>query len=104
MSAAPIRAVPGAAAAPSAEPAEAKPTDPALHRACEEFETAFIKQLLTAAKVGGKQQDHGYGAMAVDALADGIVAGGGLGLARAVERALERQHEADSVPQSPGAR
>lgn len=99
MSAAPIGAVPGATAAQSAEPAGAKPADPALHRACEEFEAAFIKQLLTAAKVGGKQQDHGYGAMAVDALADGIVAGGGLGLARAVERALARQHEVDSTPQ-----
>jgi len=88
-----------AAAKASAAPAGTKkPGDPALHRACEEFEASFVKQLLQAAKVGGKNQDHGYGAMAVDALASGIVSGGGLGLSRAIERALARQHEATAAP------
>jgi Rod binding domain-containing protein len=92
--------------------AAGKAVDPALKRLCGEFETAFLHQVLQAAKIGGKEMEHGYGAMAVDALAGGIQAGGGLGLARAIERALERQHEAPvahapaphaPAPQAPGA-
>jgi len=85
-----------------AKPATGKAADPALKRLCGEFETAFLHQVLQAAKIGGQKMEHGYGAMAVDALAGGIQAGGGLGLARAIERALERQHEAP-VQRAPGA-
>ena len=35
-------------------PSTSKAARPALQRACEEFETSFIKQLLHAAKIGGK--------------------------------------------------
>ena len=80
-----------------AQPAGPKPVDPALKRACGEFEASFLRQLLQAAKIGGEGGDHGYGAMAVDALAGGIEAGGGLGLSRALERALSRQHEAEPL-------
>lgn len=95
-----LKILPAVSASPALErPAVARPTagksvDPALKRLCGEFETAFLHQVLQAAKIGGKEMEHGYGAMAVDALAGGIQAGGGLGLARAIERALERQHEA----------
>lgn len=84
-------------AAVKAPAAAAKAAGPALQRACEEFETAFIKEMLRAAKIGGNEADHGYGAMAVDALAGGIQAGGGLGLARALERALEHQREVSAA-------
>jgi Rod binding domain-containing protein len=63
-------------------------TDAALKKVAAEFESALVRQLLQSAKVGGKQADKGYGSMAVDALASGLSAGGGLGLARAIEAAL----------------
>ena len=100
----PLRISPVAVAplAPASRSAAApKPTEPALRRACEEFETSFIKQLLHDAKIGGKDADHGYGAMAVDALAGGIEAGGGLGLARAIELALEHRREAGAPAKPP---
>jgi Rod binding domain-containing protein len=69
----------------------------ALHKAAEELETSFLHQLLESAKIGGKDAKNGYGSMAVDALAQGIQAGGGLGLARQIERALDRQHEVETA-------
>src|SRR5260370_30268302 len=58
-----------------------------LHRATQEFESLLVKQLLTAAKIGGDAKG-GYGDMAIDAMANGIEKGGGLGLARRIEEAL----------------
>jgi Rod binding domain-containing protein len=84
-----VRAVSTGAAAPAAaakEPSKAK--DAALKRAAEEFEGVLLRQILQTAKIGGKGGEKGYGAMAVDALATGLQAGGGLGLARAIEQAL----------------
>lgn len=78
----------------SPEPAKAESVDPQLKHVAEEFEGIFLRQLLQNAKVGGKDGDHGYGAMAVDALASGIQAGGGLGLARAIEQSLARSRSA----------
>jgi Rod binding domain-containing protein len=69
----------------------------ALRKAAEELETSFLHQLLESAKIGGKGAENGYGSMAVDALAKGIQAGGGLGLARQIERALDRQHEVETA-------
>jgi Rod binding domain-containing protein len=79
----------GGPTAPERTKANAKP-DPALARVAEEFESALLRQILKAAKVGGKDADKGYGSIAVDALANGLVAGGGIGLARAIEEALAR--------------
>jgi Rod binding domain-containing protein len=69
----------------------------ALHKAAEELETTFIHQLLESAKIGGKGAEKGYGSMAVDALAKGIQSGGGLGLARQIEAALDRQHQLETA-------
>lgn len=66
----------------------AEKADAALKKVAAEFESALVRQLLQTAKVGGKQAERGYGGMAVDALASGLEAGGGLGLARAIEAAL----------------
>jgi Rod binding domain-containing protein len=58
-----------------------------LHRAAQEFESLLIKQLLSAAKMGG-QAKGGYADMGVDALATGVEKAGGLGLARRLEEAI----------------
>jgi Rod binding domain-containing protein len=79
-----------------AKPAK-KPASTALQKAAEELETSFVRQLLEEAKIGGKGAENGYGSMAVDALAKGIQAGGGMGLARQIERALDRQHEVETA-------
>lgn len=69
----------------------------ALEKAAEELETSFVRQLLQSAKIGGKGAENGYGSMAVDALAKGIQSGGGLGLARQIEAALDRQHQLETA-------
>jgi Rod binding domain-containing protein len=62
-------------------------------KAAKEFESILTRQILQSAKIGGEKAG-GYGSMAVDALADGIAKGGGLGLAPLIERALsEAAHE-----------
>ena len=85
---------PSALGAPKKPPPRAPS---ALHKAAEELETSFVRQLLQAAKIGGKGAENGYGSMAVDALAKGIQAGGGLGLATQIERALDRAHESETA-------
>ena len=92
----------GIGGAPNA--AAVKPTDPALARAAKEFEAAFLRQILESAKIGGKDAKHGYGAMAVDALASGLEAGGGIGLGKHIAQALSRQHEAETVKPVPSAK
>lgn len=62
----------------------------ALGRVAREFEQILVRQLVSAAKLGGKKGEVGYGAMVGDALAGAITAGGGLGLARCLEAALAR--------------
>jgi Rod binding domain-containing protein len=63
--------------------------DPKIQEAAREFESMFVRQILSAAKVGGDHQEsQGYEGMVVDALATGIAKGGGLGLAREIEDAL----------------
>ena len=58
-----------------------------IKQAAHDFESVLVRQLLKASKVGGDAKG-GYGDMAVDALADGIEHGGGLGLAHRIEQAL----------------
>jgi len=77
----------------------AKPTpkaksvgDARLHKAAEEFEAMFVRQLLANAKIGGKEKEDGYDGMAVDALASAVTKGGGLGLAHQIEEAIRRAH------------
>jgi Rod binding domain-containing protein len=63
----------------------------ALAKVAKEFEGVLLKQILEASKPLG-HSGGGYAAMAVDALASGIQAGGGIGLADTIERALSAQH------------
>ncbi len=58
-----------------------------LHHAAKELESLFVKQLLTAAKMGGEAKG-GYAEMSIDALASGVEKAGGLGLAQRIEQAL----------------
>jgi Rod binding domain-containing protein len=73
-----------------------------LEKAAGEFESLFVKQLLKEAKIGGAQKSSGYADMAVDALANGIQRGGGLGLAKRIEQALNAAH-AHPAPAVAGA-
>ncbi len=59
-----------------------------VSKVAKDFESIFLRQILTTAKIGGSEKGGGYGGMAVDALADSISKGGGLGLARQIEQAL----------------
>jgi Rod binding domain-containing protein len=81
-------AIEGLASAKGAADAKRKA---GIHKAATEFESIFVRQLLTAAKIGGAK-GGGYGSMAVDALASGIQSGGGMGLAGAIEKALDGSH------------
>ena len=79
-----------AAAGAAKDPGKHKATlDPKVHKAAQEFEAMFVRQILTAAKVGGEKH-NGYDGMAVDAVAEAVTQGGGLGLARQVEDAVLR--------------
>jgi Rod binding domain-containing protein len=80
------------------EPNDAHPTaptktaaDPKIHKAAQEFEAMFVRQILTAAKVGGShEKKNGYDGMAVDAVAGAVTKGGGMGLAREIEEAIRQ--------------
>jgi Rod binding domain-containing protein len=55
-----------------------------IAKVAKEFEAVLVRQVLTAAKAAGEASSSQYGGMAIDALADGIMHGGGLGLARSL--------------------
>lgn len=57
------------------------------HDAAGQFEAVFVRQMLQEAKMFGKANNAMSG-MAVDAMADSIEKGGGLGLAQMIERSL----------------
>ncbi len=65
--------------------------DTSLARVASQFEEVFVRQLLQTAKIGGDKSEEGggYASMAVDALAQGITAGGGLGIAKQIQSALD---------------
>jgi Rod binding domain-containing protein len=70
-----------------------------LHEAARDFESLLVKQLLTAAKIGGDPKGSGYADMAVDALAKGIEKGGGMGLAKRIEDTIAHSlHHASHKP------
>ncbi|MEO7110046.1 MAG: hypothetical protein ABI183_06385, partial [Polyangiaceae bacterium] len=73
-------------------PAAAAPKhDPKIARVAAQFEEVFVRQLLSAAKMGGDNKEGGgYGAMTIDALATGVSQGGGLGIAQQIEAAMSR--------------
>jgi Rod binding domain-containing protein len=72
-------------------PAHAKtPVDAKVRKAAQEFEAMFVRQILTAAKIGGHDKQNGYDGMAVDAIAGAVTKGGGLGLSRQIEEAISQ--------------
>jgi Rod binding domain-containing protein len=69
--------------------AVAKKVDPKIAHVAAQFEEVFVRQLLSAAKMGGDNKEGGgYGAMTIDALATGVSQGGGMGIAKQIEMAL----------------
>jgi Rod binding domain-containing protein len=81
---APVSAAPTQAAEPR------KPEDPrSTAHVAKDFEAVFIHQLLQSAHALGKTDGSGYAGMALDALANGIAEGGGLGLAKAIQKVLD---------------
>ena len=66
--------------------------------AAGEFEACLLRQMLQSAKVGGDKSEHGFGSMIVDAMATGIVQGGGLGLAKALQESLAKQLQQQVEP------
>ncbi|MGD0677152.1 MAG: hypothetical protein ABSC94_17185 [Polyangiaceae bacterium] len=60
-----------------------------LRKAAGDFESLLVKQLLKEAKMGGTDKGNGYGDMAIDALASAVEKGGGLGLSKHIEQAVE---------------
>jgi Rod binding domain-containing protein len=67
------------------------PSDAKVHKAAQEFEAMFLRQILSSAKVGGSHaKKSGYDGMAVDAVASAVSEGGGLGLAHQIEDAITR--------------
>ncbi len=92
-------ATPPSPAGPSATAPAHKPAHPTeMEKAAKEFEGVFVRQLLSAAKLGGSKGEEGYGAMATDALATGIMNAGGLGLTRQIEAALSHTLSHKKVP------
>ncbi len=79
-----------------ASPGPKKPSEKAL-KAAREFEGMLLRHMLESlqktAQMGGakKQTNSAYQSMAVDALADGIERGGGLGMADLIARTLEAE-------------
>lgn len=103
MSGARIRG-PATSVLPSATPAEAKadaakPAKKPEHtreiaEAARQFEAIFVRSMLAQTGVAGAGKSGTYGDFAVDALAQSVTAGKGLGLAELIRRAVEKSHEA----------
>lgn len=87
------------AGAPPVRPA-APPVDEhraAVGKAARELEEVFLRQILTAAHLGGKAEGGGeYQSMMVDAVAGAVEKGGGMGLAAAIEDAVRTAERAAS--------
>jgi Rod binding domain-containing protein len=78
------------AAVQNAEPK----VDHKIHEVAREFEAMLVRQMLTAAGVGGKDKESAYAGMEIDALANGVTKGRGLGLAQKIADALAREAHA----------
>ncbi len=77
-----------------------------LKKAALQFEAIFVRQLLRNAQFAPKGSHQGFGAMIVDAMADAITEGGGLGLSKQIEQMVAAAHydadqAADSDPDQP---
>jgi Rod binding domain-containing protein len=76
------------AGAPATAAAQAGDSTHGLKHVADEFERLLLVQMLRTSKVCGGEK--GYGSMMVDALADGVLKGGGLGLSASLVRSLEQ--------------
>jgi Rod binding domain-containing protein len=65
--------------------------DHKVREAAREFEAMLVRQMLTAAGMGGKDKDSPYAGMQIDALAKAVTAGRGLGLAQQIADSLARE-------------
>jgi Rod binding domain-containing protein len=96
---------PALGAAATREVAVERPkADAKLVAAAREFEAVFVRQLLKSAHLDGKGGDSGYGAMAVDALAQAVTSGQGVGLARQISDALAEAMAKNDAENAPDAR
>ncbi len=92
---------------PAVTPVAPKKPNAASERllgAAREFEAVFVRQLLAASNFGGSKASgggSGYQGMATDALADGIIRAGGLGLSEQIRRAMEKSEGTLVSPQGP---
>jgi Rod binding domain-containing protein len=85
------------------QPTAPSPATPGhkIREVARQFEALLVRQMLTAAGVGGNEKDGAYAGMVVDALAQGVTAGRGLGLAQKIADSLAREaHEPASSPAS----
>ena len=83
-------------AAPGVHPAAPQKASEKALKSAREFESMLLRHMLESmqktAELGGKKHtDSAYQSMAVEALADGIEHGGGLGLADLVAHTLESE-------------
>lgn len=78
-------------AAAAAAPTVAPKDDAKIREVSKQFEALLVRQMLTAANVAGKEKDSVYGGMIVNAMADGVTAGRGLGLADRIAESLARE-------------
>ncbi|MBS2012278.1 MAG: hypothetical protein JST00_05300 [Deltaproteobacteria bacterium] len=96
VAAAPAPATPAAAVdakvgAKATGDAKAAKKDKELAEAARQFEAIFVRSMLAQSGVAGKAGS--YGDFAVDALAQNVTSGKGLGLAELIRRAVEKSHE-----------
>jgi Rod binding domain-containing protein len=68
----------------------AKP-DHKVREVAREFEAMMVRQMLTAAGLGGKDKESPYAGMQIDAVAKAVTAGRGLGLAQQIADSLARE-------------
>jgi Rod binding domain-containing protein len=74
---------------PVEKQAEVSSESKEVERVARDFESIFVRQLLSAAKFGEDGGKAGFGSMVVDALATSVTEGGGIGLAQRIAEALD---------------
>jgi Rod binding domain-containing protein len=79
----------------NAESAETK-SHHKIKEVAREFEAMLVRQMLTSANIGGKDKDSAYAGMEVDAIAKGVTAGRGLGIAQHIADALAHESHSSS--------
>ena len=103
----PLHALPGVHGPAAAKQAE--PADPKALKAAKDFESIFLRTLLSSLEKttsinGGGKLNTGqstYGSMVVGALADNISSSGGIGLADIVAKSLSAHLPSPSVEPKP---